>query len=310
MQGKIRCFGFGVPPVWCVAQSVDAQPKRLLQRNGQLFCGALPAAKADGGANAPEQVALLFDLLAYLGEAPLDLDRLILRRIHGRHDTLAACRCHKAAVHLSQLLPDDLERVLLHGTEAVLIFCRGRNIRLDNSRKVAAAFGQTALQIKRAHGARGAYTAAHLSHQGVDDALLLALAALFQAVLYRCFLAHLLLEADQQIDHFLLLERLKQIAFYAVFERILRIFKLAVAADDDKMQSRLNLLCLPNEVNAVIAGHADIGHQQVRLLFAHLIECAYTVARHADNLKAKTFPVNQLAHQQQDLFFIICQYDP
>ena len=36
----------------------------------------------------------------------------------------------------------------------------------------------------------------------------------------------------------------------------------------------------------------------------------HTVARHADNLKAKTFPVNQLAHQQQDLFFIICQYDP
>ena len=214
-----------------------------------------------------------------------------------------------AAAKPSELLPDDLERVLHHGAVSVLICRRRGNIWLDDGRKVAAAGLHAALEAEQAHGARGRHAAAHLDHQRVDDALLLALHALFQAIFDGGLLAHLVFYADEQIDHLLLLERLEQIALYAVFERVLRVFKLAVAADDDKMQAGLYLLGLPDEIDAVAAGHTDVRHQQVRRFLAHELERGHAVVRRADDLKAEALPVDQLLHQQQDFLFVIGQYD-
>ena len=150
----------------------------------------------------------------------------------------------------------------------------------------------------------------YLAYQRVNDTLLFTLIAFLQTVLNRSLLAELALKSGEKIGHLLHLERLQQITLYTVFQCVLRIFKLGITADNDKMQPRLYLLCLTDEINAVKARHPDIGYEQMRLFVAYHLKRMHTVACHADNLKAKTFPVNQLAHQQQDLFFIICQYDP
>ena len=140
-----------------------------------------------------------------------------------------------------------------------------------------------------------------------DKALLLAFIALFQLKFERSLFAQLVLDAQQNAGQLLLFERFEQIILHPVFERALRVFKLAVSADHDEMQIGLQLLCAADQLDPVAAGHADVGDQQLGLFVAHQLERTQAVVGSADDFIAERLPVDQLAHEQDHLVFVVCK---
>ncbi|CAN3968739.1 ABC-2 family transporter protein, partial [Dysosmobacter welbionis] len=75
--GQIRHLQRGIPPGLRPAQPIPAQPERLPHGFPHLLQRVPPAAQADGGLDIPEQVPLIFDLLADFGEALRHFHRMI-----------------------------------------------------------------------------------------------------------------------------------------------------------------------------------------------------------------------------------------
>ena len=74
-----------------------------------------------------------------------------------------------------------------------------------------------------------------------------------------------------------------------------------------EMQPRLHFLCPADELNAVAARHPDIGYKEMRLLCLYQLQRMEAVVCDPNDLIAQCFPVDQLAHQQNDLIFVVCK---
>ena len=94
--------------------------------------------------NIPEQIALLFDLTADLGKAPLDLDRLIVAQEQQHSDTLGQQSGGIFIRNQRSLAPHGFKRVPHHQLIAVLILRGIGYIRLDHHGKITALWKSAA----------------------------------------------------------------------------------------------------------------------------------------------------------------------
>ena len=109
----------------------------------------------------------------------------------------------------------------------------------------------------------------------------------------------------QRGGQLVLFDGLEKIVARAVFERALRVFKVAVAADDDEFQRRVKLAGAADQFNSITAGHTDIGDHQVGTTRFNQLERLQAVVRNADDLHIHGGPIHQLLNQQADLLLIV-----
>ena len=73
-----------------------------------------------------------------------------------------------------------------------------------------------------------------------------------------------LAQLAHRLHQFLPVDGFEQIVPHAVADRALRVFKVRIAADDDDFKRRFEPLGPLNQLQAMAAGHADVGDQDIR----------------------------------------------
>ena len=135
-----------------------------------------------------------------------------------------------------QLPPHDLQRVLHHNMVAIQILLRIGNVRLDQGDKITRSCEMEPIFFFRLFCAGKRMLTFRCIFERSHKQLLLALVADLQLKLQRGLFAQLLFQVQQDVTQFLLLERLEQVILNTIFKRILRVFKLTISADNNKMQ--------------------------------------------------------------------------
>jgi len=307
---KGHLFRLRVPPGLHPAQPVAAAPKRLPHGSARFFQAGFSAAQADRAADIPEQVPLLLNLLADLREALLHLHRLVLPHVQQHRDALFLRGNGIDVCQRPQLPPDDLQGVPEHDLIAVLILRGVGHIHLYQRGKADALCKMKAVARVRLRRVQEGLLALGGVPQHLHQQLLLPLAAFFQLEFQRGLFSQLVAQPQQNAGELLLLEGLEQVILHTVFQRVLRVFKFPVPADDDKMQVRLQVLGPLDQLDSAAPGHPDVRDQQVGPFFPHQLQCPQAVVGGTDDLIAQLFPVDELLQQQEHFIFIICQNNP
>ncbi len=128
-------------------------------------------------------------------------------------------------------------------------------------------------------------------------------------VLFRPFPSAPLLQAKDDLFQGLLqlrlIDRLEDIAAYAVGDGGFGIFKVRIAADNHDFKLRAEFPGLTDQIQTVAARHPNIGNQQMGLELLHHPEGLQPVFRLAHDLHVQRSPVDQRLDQPANQLLVI-----
>ena len=119
------------------------------------------------------------------------------------------------------------------------------------------------------------------------------------SVHFGLLLVELLAHGLQQRGHLRDAHGLEQVFVHADLNRALGVFKLAVAAEDDDVDARLNETGLLGQLQPGDAVHADVGDDEIDLLLLEQLKPLLAAGGGADDLKAAGKLLNDAAHEAQ-----------
>ena len=103
----------------------------------------------------------------------------------------------------------------------------------------------------------------------------------------------------------LFVDRLEKIVHNALLDRGFCVFKMPVAAGDDKLRRKAELLHLLNELQSVAARHPDIRQHNIRFVVLNAFKRMNTIVAHVGNLKIEHLPVSELQKELCNAIFIL-----
>ena len=141
-----------------------------------------------------------------------------------------------------------------------------------------------------------------------DETFLRLLEGTLQISCAVIFIEIFLMPADNHLKcvvQLFAVDRLEEIVDNTMAERVVDVFKMLIAAHDNKVCVNAKRLRSGNKLKAIENRDADVGYDDLRQQILNFLERFRTGMRQANQLKIKSIPVDQTDEQSAHIDFVV-----
>ena len=114
----------------------------------------------------------------------------------------------------------------------------------------------------------------------------------------------LFFQIPEHLDQFILIHRFHQVVAHLITNRLLGISEITIAAENNRLDVRLDFVQLLDHLQAAHSAHQDIRQNSITGMFSQIVQCISAIAKCAYNLKTDLLPGNETFQTMSDVIFI------